>query len=90
MPIINDHAEFVVTDPPKLMRINGDFIDEVHARDFERMKHEQEQLPTCAECGKKFEPKEKRQAYCSRICACRANARKAQMARRMKRQEVGA
>jgi len=85
MVVINNYMEFVTIDSPKLMRINGDFIEEVNARDLERMKREQELLPVCVECGKKFEPRDKNQSYCSRLCACRANARKAQKARRMKK-----
>jgi len=74
--------EFVCEDPLPFMRINGDFIEQVHAREIERAKREGEKLATCPECGARFEPRYKEQAYCSRPCACRANARKAQEARR--------
>jgi len=79
---MNDKAEFVDADAPRLMRINGDFIEKVHAHEAERAEEKRSKLVACVECGCKFAPRQKGQTYCSQLCACRANARKAQVARR--------
>lgn len=57
MLVINDHSEFVECEPPRMMRLNGDYIERVHEREDARRANGE--MPTCLECGCFFEPRGK-------------------------------